>query len=296
LDSGTHDPPLGAQGLAGALLSDRSVEPKPSHLSADFAAQFGDQSVADAYSSRPPYPAEVFSTLKSLLPDGPRMVLDLGCGTGDVSIPLAAFVDEIDGVDPSAAMLAVARAREGGDDPRLRWTCSSAELFDLRGPYSLIVAAESIHWMDWEVVLPRLVDALLPRAFLAIVTDRWLVDVPWENELSGLIREYSTNRSYQHYDLVAELTRRGLFTEVGRHTTDPVAFQQPVGPYVESFHSRNGFSRDRMQPEASRAFDEALRSLVLSHSPEGSVRLDELATVVWGFPSVAPEAVERDIP
>ena len=42
--------------------------PKPSHLGPEYAAQFADRSVAEAYPHRPPYPAEVFDLLLGLLP------------------------------------------------------------------------------------------------------------------------------------------------------------------------------------------------------------------------------------
>ncbi len=77
----------------------------------------------------PPYSVEVFHLLASLIGDGPRVVLDIGCGTGELARPLAAFVGEVDAVDPSAAMIEVGRDREGGDVPSIRWVCQSAEEF-----------------------------------------------------------------------------------------------------------------------------------------------------------------------
>ncbi len=47
-------------------------------------------------------------------------VLELGCGTGRVAIPLAAGGHDVVGVDASAAMLAVARARAQAAGVRLR--------------------------------------------------------------------------------------------------------------------------------------------------------------------------------
>lgn len=50
---------------------------------------------------------------------GAQSVLDLGCGTGVFGVRLAGNGLEVTGVDPSAAMLDVARTREGGE--RVRW-------------------------------------------------------------------------------------------------------------------------------------------------------------------------------
>jgi hypothetical protein len=139
--------------------------------------------------------------------------------------------------------------------------------------------------MDWAVVLPRIAAALRPGAFLAIADGRALADVPWSADLAPLIARYSTNREFRPYDLVAELTRRGLFGEVGRHRTRPAAFEQSVDDYVESFHTRNGFSRERMTPRAANEFDDALRALILPHCADGRIRGETRISLVWGSPS-----------
>ncbi len=72
---------------------------KPRGLGREYGAQFGDPSVAAAYPSRPPYPPELFEILLGLIRDEPRVVLDLGCGTGDISRPLAPHVSPIDAAD-----------------------------------------------------------------------------------------------------------------------------------------------------------------------------------------------------
>lgn len=119
--------------------------PKPAHLGPRYAAQFEDAGVASAYRFRPPYPLEFFDVLSRLYAAGPRRVLELGCGTGDVTVGLAGRADRVDAVESSAEMLAAARRREGGDDPRIRWLRGSAEVAEFDGPYSLSVAAESLH-------------------------------------------------------------------------------------------------------------------------------------------------------
>ncbi len=261
------------------------MEQKPAHLGPDYAAQFGDESVARAYSTRPPYPAEFFDVMETLLPEGPRTLLDLGCGTGDVAIPLAERFDRVDAVDPSQAMLAVARSRPGADHPSLHWISGSAEEFEPRGPYSLVVAGESLHWMDWRVVPARIAAALHPEGFLALAIDRALLEVPWADDLAKLIPKYSTNKEFRPYDLVAELAQRGLFREVGRQTTGCLPFSQTIDDYVESFHTRNGFSRERMAPQQAAEFDRAVRSLVAVHCQNGNVQGHTSTTVVWGVPT-----------
>jgi SAM-dependent methyltransferase len=260
------------------------VTDRPAHLSAEFAAQFADRSVVRAYRARPPYPAGTAEILQSLLAPGAARVLELGCGSGDLTLALAPHVTELDALDPSEPMLEAARARAGEAHPNVRWHAASAERFESPGDYALAVAAESLHWMEWSVVLPRIAGWLRPGAVLAIVT-RELAPLPWDAELRRLIQTHSTNRGFRAYDLVDELARRELFRELGRRKTEPEPSTQSVEDYVESFHSRNGFSRQRMAPSAAVAFDESVRAAVLRDAADGVVRAMGRALVIWGAPA-----------
>ncbi len=257
--------------------------PKPSHLGPVYAAQFTDPSVVAAYHHRPPYPDELFNVLDHLIVDTPRVVLDLGTGTGEIARHIIDHVDCIDAVDPSAGMLATARQLPGGDHPNITWIPAHAEDAPLRGPYALVTAGASLHWMDWRVVLPRIQDVLSPDGVLAVIDNREL-SVQWAEPLHHLITRFSTNREYHPYDLIEELEQRHLFQRRGQRTTMPITFAQPVANYIESFHARNGFSRDRMNPEAAAAFDHHLEQLVRPHAPGGMVTLRVVGTVTWGTP------------
>jgi SAM-dependent methyltransferase len=264
------------------------LTPKPAHLGPEYGEQFRDESVVRAYAARPPYPGELFEWLAALQRPARGLtgpILELGCGTGDLTFGLVGIADRLDAVEPSAAMLAAARRRAGADDRRIRWIEATAEAAAFEGPYALAVAAESLHWMAWDVVLPKVAAALAPGAVLAIVEREHVGPLPWDAELSRLIAAYSTNRAFRPYDLVAELTMRGLFREAGRRTTTPLAFSQSIADHVECMHSRNGFSRERMAADAAAAFDAAYRELLERYCADGVVALRTVATLVWGVPA-----------
>src|SRR5579863_5771901 len=117
------------------------------------AGRYADQSVVDRYHLRPAYPPETFTILNELIADTPRIVLDIGCGTGNVARPLAEYVERLDAVDLSLPMLERARIRPGGDSPKIRWVQGRAEEVSLEPPYALVTAGESLHWMEWDIVL-----------------------------------------------------------------------------------------------------------------------------------------------
>lgn len=88
---------------------------------------------------------------------------------------------------------------------------------------------------------------LAPTCHLILVERSLAEPLPWESELQVLVREYSTNREYARYDTVSELEARGLLAVGGRAQTRATPYQQPVDGYVESFHSRTGFSRAQLR-------------------------------------------------
>lgn len=140
----------------------------PAFLNWTHATRFQEPDVAARYHLRPPYPPETFTILTEIVGPAPRVVLDAGAGTGEIARGLLPFVERVDAVDASAAMIAAGQGRPGGADPRLSWIIGSLETADLRPPYSLIVTGDSLHWMDWEIVLPRFAAVLGPGRFLAI--------------------------------------------------------------------------------------------------------------------------------
>jgi ubiquinone/menaquinone biosynthesis C-methylase UbiE len=257
---------------------------KPAHLGPNYGAQFSDASIVSAYRFRPPYPAAVFAILERLMGDGPRVVLDAGCGSGDLALGLLGIAERVDAVDPSGAMLAAGRVRPGGADPRLRWIAGMMEDASLDGPYALITTGESLHWMDWPVVMRRFRELLAPGGWLAIV-NRVEQPNPWAADLQQLINQYSTNREYQPYDLIQELTQRGLFRVTASERTEIEPFTQSIDDYIESIHSRNGFSRDRMTIEAAAAFDRAVRRLLQPYAIANMVTLRVSGSVVSGLPA-----------
>jgi SAM-dependent methyltransferase len=263
------------------------MHPHPKQFAPQYASMFGDASVVSAYQPRPPYSAETFEFLLSLLDAdaATRTVLDAGCGPGVMARQFVQAVDRVDAVDIAARMIAAGQALPGGEDPTLRWIHGAMEDVPLHPPYALIVAAASLHWMRWEQVLPRFHDVLTPRGYLAVV-EVVIEPTPWQHAL-GFIRAYSMNKDFQPSDIITitqELAVRGLFEQHGITTTAPVPCRQSVAEYIESFHARNGLSRDRMDAPAAREFDGTLRALLHRYCPSGVVELQVRGRVVWGKP------------
>jgi SAM-dependent methyltransferase len=102
---------------------------------------------------RPGYPAELLRLLAEHAGlDGSGRLLDLGCGTGQLGIPLARFVEEVVAVDPEPEMLT-----EMAAPANVRKVEGRAEDVDESwGTFRLVTIGRAFHWMDGPLVFDRL--------------------------------------------------------------------------------------------------------------------------------------------
>lgn len=94
-------------------------------------------------------------------------LLDLGCGHGLISRSLSPHFKQVTAVDPSAGMVAQARAMT--TDPKIRFQQGSAEDLDLvpSASVDMAVAGQAAHWFDYARVWPNLARVVKPGGTLA---------------------------------------------------------------------------------------------------------------------------------
>jgi SAM-dependent methyltransferase len=255
---------------------------RPPSWSQHNAAAFQLDDVVEHYHLRSPYPSSLARFLLGLAAPEHVRVLELGCGPGKITRDLAPKVERIDAIDVSHPMIEKARAESGGDYPSIRWIVGRAEEAPLDGPYTLAVAGASLHWMDWDIVLPRVARQLSPDAFLAIVVS---VDPPpWADALHEIISRYSVIQNWERADLIALLESRGLYKQVGKADLVAETYARTIDEYIYGLHATSSLARDRMGAEYAHQFDEAVRALVAPHAHDGVLSLSAAAQVDWGRP------------
>ena len=122
--------------------------------------------------------------------DGPGLVVDLGCGSGEITRLLAARWPgaAVQGVDNSADMLARARAGDaaesasgsesrygdtGSQQADIKWIEADIAAWSPPSPPGLVYANASLQWVDGhEALFPRLFRSLAPGGTLAVQMPR----------------------------------------------------------------------------------------------------------------------------
>lgn len=149
--------------------------------------------------------------------DSPERVLDLGCGTGDLTAQLSERwpAAQVTGVDRSEQMLALAAERFPGID----W-----ELGDLRTrkptePVDLIYSNASLQWVgEHELLVPKLLRELAAEGALALqvpnnfeapshrLLRELALDHRWAGQLSTRIQPWPVLSPERYIDLLSPMT------------------------------------------------------------------------------------------
>ncbi|MEV6021107.1 MULTISPECIES: methyltransferase domain-containing protein [unclassified Streptomyces] len=119
---------------------------------------------------RPGYPDELFADLVAVtgMQPGPA-VLEVGCGTGQATGPLAARGCSVTAVEPGPGMAALAR-RRCASFHHVEVETSTFEEWDDRGRrFDVLVAASSWHWVDPSVGWRRAHEVLRPGGWTALL-------------------------------------------------------------------------------------------------------------------------------
>ncbi|WP_328443805.1 class I SAM-dependent methyltransferase [Amycolatopsis sp. NBC_00438] len=162
------------------------------------APAFGGE-VSDYYQRfRRGYPPEVADALVGvfgLMRDD--VVLDLGCGTGQLTRVLAPRVGAVLGMDSEPDMLA--EARRATAEPNIGWVLGAdtdlGALTTALGPGRLgaVTVAQALHWMDHERLFAAVRPLLRAGGGVAVVTNGeplWLQDTAWSAALRQLMADH----------------------------------------------------------------------------------------------------------
>jgi ubiquinone/menaquinone biosynthesis C-methylase UbiE len=163
---------------------------------------------------RPGYPDEIVGFLVATAGVGPGdPVLEIGCGTGQLTRQLAPTDVALTAIDIGPSMVAHARRNLAGTGVRFEVT----PFEDFAAPdasFGLVVSATAFHWIDPEVGWPKAARLLRPGGWLALLRTGELYDPPFGPALREVWLSHTGHRSWTREDLpsfAARIAETGLF-------------------------------------------------------------------------------------
>lgn len=142
---------------------------------------------ADGYDSNRPQPPIAFVEMltQSIGMERPRLVVDLGCGTGLSTSIWAGRATEIVGIEPNADMIAKAELRRAGipggaSIAYRRGFSHETGLPDASA--DIITCSQSFHWMEPAATLAEVARVLRPGGIFATCDCDWPPVINWRAE------------------------------------------------------------------------------------------------------------------
>jgi ubiquinone/menaquinone biosynthesis C-methylase UbiE len=248
---------------------------------------------------RPDYPEEVINLLltKFGLSKDSR-ILDLGCGTGQISIPIAPYVSEIIAIDPQQDMINEGKSIASTSGiTNIKWVLGESaqlpHLMNNNDKVNLTVIARAFHWMDREQTLKDLYHLTQSGGGVAIITDNGprdaIADTKWKLALDdvvhhwlGDIRLAGTKGTYshpvrRHEEIVRESEFRNL-ESITINTRRTWNIDQLIGYLYSTSSSSIPVLGDKKEP-----FESDVRHRLLTINPDGlfEEKVTTSVLIVW---------------
>lgn len=189
--------------------------------------------VADFYHEyRRGYPPAVIAAVADAFKlTGDDVVVDLGCGTGQLALPIAQRVRAVVGVDPEHDMLA--RARRAAREQRIAnvsWMIGADT--DIPALHALfgsqragaVTIAQALHWMNHDELFQAAIPLLRPGGGIAVIangTPLWLQDTAWSRALRSFLDQWlgTTTTATCGTDAASQRRYRDSLTAAGYEVT-----------------------------------------------------------------------------
>jgi len=181
---------------------------------------------------RKPYPDALFDDLirrARAAPDG--RLLDLACGTGQISLPLSGRFASVVAVDQEDESVAYGRAKSSRFGiGNITWVTGSAETVDLGGRFELVTVGNAFHRLRRDAVASRMRSWLVPDGGVALIWGDmpWVGGTGWQEELMRFFIDWVARMD------VADRVPQG-FEEAMRHDPHESVLRRAGFDYVGKF-------------------------------------------------------------
>jgi ubiquinone/menaquinone biosynthesis C-methylase UbiE len=215
---------------------------------------------------------------------GAGRLLDLACGTGQVTFGLASRFAEVWAVDQEAEAIEFARAkarRRGFDN--VRWIAGRAEDVDADGSFELVAIGNAFHRLQRRVIAESTMRWLAPGGHLALLWSNspWDGRLRWQRVLADTVSDWTrradaTDRVPANLDRhLEEEPHTNVIASAGLTIVGKFDFETPYEWSVEELTGFMYSTSVLSQPALGRnveAFERDVRERLLAVEPEGVFR------------------------
>jgi SAM-dependent methyltransferase len=238
------------------------------------------QSAAAHYlQGRPAYATALIEDVVRLCHlDGTGVLLDLGCGPGQLARAFRPYVGSVIGMDPEPEMLAIATrlAAEEGTDILFQQG-SSQDLEPGMGPLRLVTIGRAFHWMDRAETARRLDGMLSPGGALVLfqTSHAKVPDNAWREAFDRVLEAALGGGQRGAWKGPDWVRHEGVLLDSPFSDLHQVAVferrQTPGASLIDRALSMSSTSRDRLGEAGEQQLRAGLEKLVADVSENGMV-------------------------
>ena len=228
---------------------------------------------------RVPYPRVLIDDLRvRAAVTGQGRLLDLGCGTGEVALPMSPYFREVWAVDQQPEMIERGRrkAREA-EATNIRWSVRRAE--ELEVPVEsveLVTAGSAFHWMDRPLVAARATGWLAPGCCMAVLggNSPWTGTASWQPVAVEVVRRWLGERRRAGSGTFTRPSRphEDVLRSAGFQDVRPREFLVPhvwtLDTFIGYLYSTS-FCSTQLLGGGAREFEDDLRRALLEYDASG---------------------------
>ena len=242
----------------------------------DTSLEWNYTELAKHYDKRAAYSQDglqkLFKTLK--IPANSKVV-DIGAGTGKLTIPLAQFGYNVVAVEPNNEMRKIGQSNSNNLD--VRWIGAPAESTGLKDHiFKMATFGSSFNVIDHVKTLPELARILLPNSWLVCMWNHRNLENPIQKDVESIIKNKISNYNYgmRRQDPSKLMLQNGYFEDV-KYLEGHFEVEIKVDDYVDAWRSHA-----TLQRQARQDFDDVITAIEKLLSENESIQVP-YTTRIW---------------